>query len=925
VAHPVLLDSTTRYGSPLGIEVNNIGVVPRVQSIPKYNAGSFQFTQDQYNVSEGGFVDLLVTRTDGTHGSYGRDTVHFTLTPNGATTDVDFSPVAGHAFDLTFEDGELSKTIRVEAATDDIVDLNESFTVTLSDVDPLSYAIIGARASTTVSITNSTPLPGRVEFSAATYEVNENGASINIIVNWLDKTSTNMSVDYIITSGTATGVLLPGAGGDYMTATGGTLNFFGSNTSSGFSIPIFDDSAIEGDETILLSLINPTNGGVLGGQATAIITIHDIEPVAQPILPKSNGKLAFVREEDLTGVNDIYLMNANGTGIVNITNSPMFFEHGPAWSSDGSKLVFFGFANGGNLPSGVYTMNADGSNRELVAASQNIESAVWSPDGTQIAYVDGIQLNVTQAEGEPLNVATGATNPKWSPDGTRIAFGGSVFSETTSAMEDAIFDVGSDGFGERQILTDFVSATEFSYSPDGRQMIFRGNLAGITGIYRANIDGTGTPTRLSDVHDDIELSPDGTKFVYVQSVFLVPQLFTSNLNGTNAAAVTTNNPGKSDPAWQPLPVGGGDTTAPVPLSVTPSITLVTDLQAGTATFTLTVVFDEPMNTSIIPTVTFPVEDPTATLALNAPQSSWTNSTTFVAKYNVTDQNVDLGNVDVRVAGGKDLAGNVQTAVTVANCFGIHMNPGSDLTPPAVTKIERFNPSQEVNIAPVLVFHVTFSEAVDTASVGLTSFTVSGGSTAAVTFTQQVNGTNQMVFEVWVAGGNIGSFAGTIGLNVSANPQVLDLAGNVLVNAEPGIDQTYTRSGGVSLSGVGPGVTWAAKQDAVKVLPTVNVSAGTLAGATLVISIDSPTKKSPLKGSSLKGVGAVGKATFANGKVTVEIHLGPAATAPIIQNYLRSLTFAAKGKNLAPLVRTLRVTLSLSTGLSSSVTQTVTLT
>lgn len=910
--------TTLTYGIPLGINVSNIGVVPRMQSVPAYSAGSFQFIQDQYAVSEGDFVDLTVTRTSG---SYGRDTVHFTLTPNGTTTNADFSPSPGHAYELSFDDGELSKTIRVTANSDTVVDLNESITVTLSDTDTLSYAFIGERASTTVAITNTTALPGRVEFSNATYAVDENGASITLTVNRLDASQTDMSVDWSFTGGTATGGAQEATGVDYLTYTAGTLQFFGGNTSLVISIPIVDDAVIEGDETIFLALSNPTNGGVLATNSTAVVTIHDIEPVAQPIQPKTNGKLAFVREEDFTGLNDIYVMNANGTGIVNLTNTPHFIEQNPAWSSDGSKLVFVGFANGGDEPSGVYTMNANGSNRTLVAVSQNIESAVWSPDGTQIAYSDGVQLSITRA-GDPLIVNVFGTDVKWSPDSTRIAFGRSVFDEVTSTMQAAIFDVGADGFGVRQLFTDFASATDFSYTPDGTQMIFRGNLAGVTGIYRANIDGSGTPTRLSDVHDDIVVSPDGTKLLYLQSVFQVPQLFVSNLNGSGAAAVTVGVPAKSDPDWQPLPVGGGDMTAPVPLNVTPNKTLITDANTGTSTFILTVVFDEAMNTAVPPTITFPVEDPAATLTLNVAQSSWTNSTTFVAKYNVSDQNIDLANVDVRVTGAKDVAGNTQTAVTFTNRFSIDMDPGSDSTQPTVTRIERFNPAQEVNSAPVLVFHVTFSEAINPATVGLTSFVVSGGSTATVSFTQAINGSGDTEFEVQVSGGNIASFTGTIGLNISPTPQVLDVAGNLLLTTEPPVDQTYTRAGGASLADSGTGVTWATKQPAVKVFPAINVSGSSLAGATLMISITSATKKSPLQSDSIKGLGVASKPALSGGKVVTQIQLGPTATASAVQAFLRSMTFAGKGKVSGPVVLTLTATLTAS-GNSSTVTKTVT--
>ena len=95
-------------------------------------------------------------------------------------------------------------------------------------------------------------------------------------------------------------------------------------------------------------------------------------------------------------------------------------------------------------------------------------------------------------------------------------------------------------------------------------------------------------------------------------------------------------------------------------SVTPNLATITDANVGSQTFTLTVVFSEAMNTSVNPTIAFPTsgEDPTAAPAtLTFSSGSWTNTTTYVAKYDVADQNVVMPNVDVQVSGGKDTAGN----------------------------------------------------------------------------------------------------------------------------------------------------------------------------------------------------------------------------------------------------------------------------
>lgn len=111
---------------------------------------------------------------------------------------------------------------------------------------------------------------GTLQFSGATYSVNENGASITITVNRGGGTDP-ASVHYATSNGSAT------AGADY-TATSGTLNFIAGQTSATFNVPILDDNLVEGNETFNLTLSSPSPGATLGAQATATVTIVDVEP-----------------------------------------------------------------------------------------------------------------------------------------------------------------------------------------------------------------------------------------------------------------------------------------------------------------------------------------------------------------------------------------------------------------------------------------------------------------------------------------------------------------------------------------------------------------------------------------------------------------------------------------------------------------------
>jgi glucose/arabinose dehydrogenase len=117
------------------------------------------------------------------------------------------------------------------------------------------------------------------QFSAATYSVCEACGSVTITVQRLGSTAGTATVDYAIEGGSATAPPLaaadftpPGGSGGPLT---GTLTFTPGQATRTFAIAILNDARAEGPETVLLSLHNPTAGGALGAQPTAVLTILD--------------------------------------------------------------------------------------------------------------------------------------------------------------------------------------------------------------------------------------------------------------------------------------------------------------------------------------------------------------------------------------------------------------------------------------------------------------------------------------------------------------------------------------------------------------------------------------------------------------------------------------------------------------------------
>ena len=179
-----------------------------------------------------------------------------------------------------------------------------------------------------------------------------------------------------------------------------------------------------------------------------------------------------------------------------------------------------------------------------------------------------------------------------------------------------------------------------------------------------------------------------------------------------------------------------DTANPSVSTVTASDTLITDSDTGAGkTFTVTVVFDQAMNTGVDPTLTF---GPDVSSTLTFAGGSWSaGGTTYTATYNVADANVNLATVTVDVTGAQDANGNAQT----------------DYTPQAEVSIDTANPSATIVVADTVLqagetslVTITFSEAVSGLTTGaltvengtLTNLSSSDGITWTATLTPTAN-------------------------------------------------------------------------------------------------------------------------------------------------------------------------------------------
>lgn len=252
----LVLSAPTGTGVLLGATATGV-----LNIVDEDKAGTVKLSLAAYPVAEAGKnVSIVIQRSGGAASGV---VVQFATSDGTAEAGVDYTATSGS---VTFGAGEISKTVMVPIRETAIVDGSRSFTFALAGATPPS-TVIGIPGSALVTIGDN-DVAGTVQFKLPTFVVDEAGGSALITVTRTGGSAGGVLVNFSTADGTAT------APADY-TATAGTLTFMQGNTSLTFSIPIANDTLVEGDETVLLTLGNPLGGAGLGAQKIAVLTIKD--------------------------------------------------------------------------------------------------------------------------------------------------------------------------------------------------------------------------------------------------------------------------------------------------------------------------------------------------------------------------------------------------------------------------------------------------------------------------------------------------------------------------------------------------------------------------------------------------------------------------------------------------------------------------
>ena len=276
------------------------------------------------------------------------------------------------------------------------------------------------------------------------------------------------------------------------------------------------------------------------------------------------GQIAFASKR--TGLPQIWLMNADGSGQRQITDLPDGACQ-PAWSTDGERLVIISPCSGNqevNPSASLFIINADGSGlMPLPTLPGGDFDPSWSPDGQQIAFTSLRDYNRAQVyvinleNNEVVSLSANKANdsqPAWSPDGDQIAF------VTTRKGPYQIWLMDRDGSNQTLFTrSSSLKNAHPDWFPDGQVILYTQSeeLGGFPSLTVARItDETFSESQVgSEVvpRREGDYSPDGYWIAFESwPDGFNHDIFIMTTNGLQLQRLTTDSAYDFDPAWRPI-------------------------------------------------------------------------------------------------------------------------------------------------------------------------------------------------------------------------------------------------------------------------------------------------------------------------------------------------------------------------------------
>jgi Tol biopolymer transport system component len=297
-----------------------------------------------------------------------------------------------------------------------------------------------------------------------------------------------------------------------------------------------------------------------------------------------NTKEQELLDRDQSYFMEIYIMNADGSGVKRLTNVAGY-DGGPFFSPDGKRIVWRRFSEAGDTAE-VYSMKIDGSDvQQLTSVNAMSWAPYYHPSGDYIIFTNNTQgfgnfeLHMIDAAGQKDPVRVTFTDgfdglPVFTPDGNGLSWTsnrttGGVSQIFMAEWSDAAARaaLGIDGAGEPDVTAAIDAPDLSTTNGEIRAADIRQH---ITYLASDELEGRRTGTRggelateyVASIFEELGLAPAGD-----ENTFFQPYEFTAGVsldkgNVLRVISGSENQDYEVDEDWRPVSFSGTGTFDP---------------------------------------------------------------------------------------------------------------------------------------------------------------------------------------------------------------------------------------------------------------------------------------------------------------------------------------------------------------------------
>ena len=276
-----------------------------------------------------------------------------------------------------------------------------------------------------------------------------------------------------------------------------------------------------------------------------------------PVVTPDGQSVVFASGTSQPLTRDLFIASLDGESQQQLTDRPLNISWQGTVSPDGTKIAYVVEKEGN---SDIHVMNVDGTgNRNITNTNKGYWSPTWSPDSkrivvtsrdTEFGNLELVELEADGSDKKQLTELGYNTNPvAFTPDGEHLLFG-----LDPGLGSPVLCSIRSDGSDFKTYAEGMILTSTPMVAPDGTVLFGAINESYQMTVYTVKLGKDEPPQRVVEASFALSptLSPDGSRFAYVaRGENDRMQIFEANLDGSDLRAVTDADALHSSPCYTP--------------------------------------------------------------------------------------------------------------------------------------------------------------------------------------------------------------------------------------------------------------------------------------------------------------------------------------------------------------------------------------